>query len=122
MRVRSIAMSMALLAAACSGGTKNSGGNGGNQAAEPNRAADKGTSEAQKKVRELDEGQRNIVLIRAIRDAGEDCQQVESSELMATSNNMPVYMANCAGGLVYAVVIRDDGTAAVRPAMREEGK
>jgi hypothetical protein len=120
-----IAGSAALLLAACGGGDSSNNGGSGNSSTNvsaSNASAEKGKSAAQNQVRAMDEGQRNAVLIRAIREGGQECQQVERSELMATSNNMPVYMVTCEGAAVYAVVIRDDGSAVVQPAMREEAK
>lgn len=119
MQVRALAGAVAVLLASCSSGGQNNATSAGNGSANA-AAADKGASDAQKQVRELDEAGRNGVLIRAIRDAGEECQHVDRSELIPTSNNLPVYMATCDGSNVYAVAIRDDGQAVVQPAMREE--
>jgi hypothetical protein len=121
MQGRALAGSAALLLAACGGTQDNSAASAGNGSVNT-AAADKGASSAQKQVRELDEAGRNGVLIRAIRDAGQECQHVDRSELIQTSNNLPVYMATCDGSTVCAVAIRDDGQAVVQPAMREEAK
>lgn len=104
-----------LAASACGGGGDKSAANAQTNAPAP--AAAGGTSDAQNRVRSLPEGQRNGVLIRAIRDAKQNCQQVEQSELTQTSNNVPVYMATCDDGAVYAVAIADDGSATVEPVM-----
>lgn len=118
--MRVVLVLAAMLAGCGTGGSGSSDASA--NAAGDNVAASTPNSDAQNQVRSLPDGQRNGVLIRAIRDAGQDCQQVEASELIATSNNLPVYMATCHGGAVYAVAIRDDGTAQVRPAMPAETK
>ena len=117
MAVRMLGSGAALmLLAACGGGA-------GEANLTNNVTADAtGTSNAQNQVRALPEGQRNGVLIRAIRDANLNCQHVESSELTETSNNLPVYMATCDDGAVYAVAIRDDGSATVQPVMPAEAR
>lgn len=108
---------LALLA--CGGDTGNNGSAAGNNVA---NAAARPSSDAQNRVRGLDEGQRHGLLIRAIRDAGQQCQHVERSQSVQTTNNMLTYLVSCSGGYEYAVVIRDDGVAIVQPAMREEGQ
>ena len=118
--MRAIAGSMIILLAACSGGTEANKATPVNEAA--NQAAPKTPSDAQTKVQALPEGQRNGVLFRAIRDARQECQRVESSEAISTSNNTPVYMATCQDGAVFAVAIGDDGTASVRAVTPAEGK
>ena len=116
MRFRRVAWGAALLLMACSGSEKSA-----NVAS--NAAANaEVNSDAQNRVRDRPEGQRNGVLIRAIRDANLECQNVETSELTQTSNNLPVYMATCERGAVFAIAIRDDGTATVRQVMPAEGQ
>ena len=66
---------------------------------------------AGERVAALPEPQRNAVFIRAIRDAGQDCQQVESSQRGGTYQGMPVWQAACSGGGNWTIVIADDGTA-----------
>jgi hypothetical protein len=61
----------------------------------------------------MPEGQRNAVFIRAIRDAGEQCQYVESSERITDQQGLPVWSARCSDGERWTIVIADDGTAAV---------
>lgn len=116
--IRAMGAGALLLAVtACGGGSGNDSGASGN-AATSNAAS----SNAQQAVRDLSLGQRNGVLIRAIRDARQPCQNVRESELSQTLGATPVYMATCEDGAVYAVAIRDDGTAIVQPAMPAEGK
>lgn len=94
------------------------GAEGENGAALTNNVAaavEPGGSDAQNRMRNLPEGQRNGVLIRAIRDANLACQQVTESTLSQASNKVPVYLATCEDNAVYAVAIADDGTATVQP-------
>lgn len=64
-------------------------------------------------VAALPEGQRNAVFIRAIRDAGQDCQHVESSQPAGRYRGMPVWRATCSGEGHWTLVIADDGTAQI---------
>ena len=59
----------------------------------------------------LPEGQRNGVFIRAIRDAGEDCQHVIASSRAGEYQGMPVWSAQCDGGASWTIVVTRDGTA-----------
>ncbi len=61
----------------------------------------------------MPEGQRNAVFIRAIRDAGQDCQHVESSERAGEHQGFPVWTARCDGGGTWTIVVMNDATAAV---------
>lgn len=64
-------------------------------------------------VAALAEGQRNAVFIRAIRDAGQDCQHVQSSQPAGRYREMPVWRATCRGGSHWTIVIADNGTAQI---------
>ncbi len=81
----------------------------GNSAA-PTPAA---PSDFQKQVAALDAAQRNAVFIRAIRDAGHDCQGVTGSEAKGTAGGDPLWHATCSNKATYGVVIGRDGTATV---------
>ena len=59
----------------------------------------------------LPDGQRNAVFIRAIRDAGEECQFVESSTRAGEYQGNPVWSAQCEGGGGWTIVVMPDGTA-----------
>ncbi len=78
-------------------------------------------SDAQKQVTSLAESQRNEVLLSAIRKGGNTCPRIESSSQSQTSNNVPVYLATCDNGAVYAVAISDDGKPTVEPVMPARG-
>ena len=101
MRAPVIAL-LGLAAAACSGGGQNKAAPAANAAAP-----------AGNQVAALSEGQRNAVFIRAIRDAGLDCQHVERSVQADSVRDMPVWRATCQGGAEYAIAIGADGTAQV---------
>ena len=59
----------------------------------------------------LPQGQRDAVFLRAIRDAGEDCQHVESSSPAGEYEGNPVWSAQCEGGASWTIVVTRDGTA-----------
>ncbi|MDQ8758269.1 hypothetical protein RCO27_18730 [Sphingosinicella sp. LHD-64] len=61
----------------------------------------------------LPEGQRNAVFIRAIRDANQDCQHVESSALVGAHQGFPLWSARCAGGRTFTIAIGNAGEAQV---------
>lgn len=61
----------------------------------------------------MPEGQRNGVFIRAIRDAGQDCQFVESSTPAGEYQGFPLWSARCEGGRTYTIAIGNAGEAQV---------
>lgn len=61
----------------------------------------------------LPEGSRNAVFIRAIRDANQDCQHVDSSEPAAPQRGNPTWTAHCDNGATYTIVLTGDGDATV---------
>ena len=67
----------------------------------------------QNAIAALPEGQRNGVFVRAIQDAGEECQHVESSEPAGEHQGFPVWNATCLGGGTWTIVIMNNGTAQV---------
>jgi hypothetical protein len=71
----------------------------------------------QNQVQALPEAQLGGVLLRAIRDARQECQFVESAVAQpAAADGSPVYLARCSGGQAYAVGIGRGGNASVQPA------
>lgn len=73
-----------------------------------------GPSEFQSKVLALAPAGQNIVFIRAIRDAGKDCQGVKSSKREADMpGGLLYFVANCTDGMPYGIVIEREGTAKV---------
>ncbi|GAA4822648.1 hypothetical protein GCM10023232_20170 [Sphingosinicella ginsenosidimutans] len=61
----------------------------------------------------LPEGSRNGVFIRAIRDANQDCQHVDSSEPAAPQRGNPAWTAHCDNGATYTIVLTGNGGATV---------
>ena len=112
MRISVIA-ALALATAAC-------GGSGQNQAANAISAAN-AAEPAGNQVAALSEGQRNAVFIRAIRDAGLDCQHVERSVPAEAGYNLPAWRATCQGGGEYVIAIGADGTAQILSENRATG-
>ena len=72
-----------------------------------------GADSIQNQLAALPEGQRNGVFIRAIRDSGADCQQVESSESAGEYQGLPLWRAYCSDGASFTIVIANGGTAQV---------
>ena len=72
-----------------------------------------GPEGAENRLEALPEGARNGVFIRAIRDAGRECQHVESSERAGEHQGFPVWQARCSDGGTWTIVVMNDGTAAV---------
>ncbi|WP_374944478.1 hypothetical protein [Sphingomonas sp.] len=68
------------------------------------------------RVRALSEGQRDAVLLRAIRDSGRDCQQVSRSTAIPDVGGAPAWAAQCAGGDMWAVAFNPGGIATVTKA------
>lgn len=58
-------------------------------------------------------GQRDIVFLRAIRDAGLDCQGVTKSERLADTGSTPTWRAVCTDGTAHLVQVTPGGTALV---------
>ena len=67
----------------------------------------------QARLEALPEGQRNGVFIRAIRDAGQECQHVERSERAGDHEGLPLWRAWCEGERSYTIVITQSGIARV---------
>lgn len=78
-----------------------------------NQSAAASTENIQSRLEQMPEGQRNGVFIRAIRDAGEECQHVESSARAGEHEGYPVWSAACAGGGNFTIVITRGGVAQV---------
>lgn len=75
-----------------------------------NQAAADGTARIDaERLAEMPEGQRNAVFIRAIRDAGLDCQHVERSRAEPDHRGYPVWTAECAGGGRWTLVVTGTG-------------
>jgi hypothetical protein len=66
----------------------------------------------------LPRGQRDAVLLRAIRDGGQDCQQVVGSAYNGEQFGRPAWTARCADGRDWIIMVEANGRALV--ARREE--
>jgi len=69
----------------------------------------------QAKLQAMAEGGRNTTFIRAIRDAGFDCQHVASSSFEGETNGAPTWSAHCDDGSNWSIVIGEGGVAQVIP-------
>lgn len=63
-------------------------------------------------------GQRDALFLRAIRDAGQDCQQVVGSAYNGVHFGMPSWAARCSNGADWLIMLGKGGNAHV--ARREE--
>jgi hypothetical protein len=80
-----------------------------------NAVAPEAGAGVQNQLAGLPEGQRNGVFIRAIRDAGQACQGVESSQRVGGAQGQEVWLATCVGGGRWTIQVADDGSASVTP-------
>jgi len=67
----------------------------------------------QARLQSLPEGQRNAVFIRALRDAGRDCQGVVSSAYQGTLQGRPTWTARCDDGVGWVIILGKAGIAEV---------
>ncbi|WP_010543200.1 hypothetical protein [Sphingomonas elodea] len=84
-------------------------------AAESNAVVDNGDAgnNVTAQVIAMNDAQRNVVFIRAIMDAGLKCDHVESSQRLPDQDGLPLWRANCSGGVAHMVSITPDGTAKI---------
>lgn len=101
----SLITALALATAACSGGQNQANIANTANAAEP----------VTNQVAALSDAQRNAVFIRALRDAGMDCQHVERAVPAGMVQNMPAWRATCQGGAEWTILIAADGSAQILP-------
>jgi hypothetical protein len=59
----------------------------------------------------MNDRQRNVVLVRALMDAGLPCQGVQQSTRMQDQDGLPMWRATCTDGTSHMVTITRDGTA-----------
>jgi len=69
--------------------------------------------EYQARLLAMSEGERNAVFIRAIRDAGRNCQGVRQSAFEGDEVGRPVWSARCSDGSLWMIVIGRAGIAQV---------
>lgn len=72
----------------------------------------------QERLRTMDEGERNAVFIRAVRDAGWDCQHVSNSTYQGDQNGNPVWTAHCDNGTTWTIIVGPTGVAQVASAVQ----
>lgn len=83
----------------------------GNAEAEANAIVnDAAPGNALAAVLAMSDRQRNVVFIRALMDAGIDCQSVSSSVRLPDQDGKPLWRANCPSG-AHMISITPDGTA-----------
>ncbi len=104
---------LALALAGC--GSANDGSNADtpvNIAAEPAATGnDAAGGNAASAVLAMNDRQRNVVFIRALMDAGIDCQGVASSTRLPDQDGKPLWRANCTNNTAHMITITPDGTA-----------
>lgn len=61
------------------------------------------------RIAAMPDGQRNAVFIRAIRDAGLECQHVAASQPAGIYEGRPVWSAECVGGGRWTIVLTESG-------------
>lgn len=90
------------------------------EAETPSREAPAAAPDGGQKARieALAPGQRDAVFLRAIRDAGHDCQQVVGSAYNGEQFEMPSWAARCSDGRDWLIMLAQDGRALV--AQRKE--
>lgn len=101
--MRSFLIPIVLVLAACQGAPPQ----------QPGNEAGATAGDMQNRLAALSEAERNGVFIRAIRDANQDCQYVESSAPAGTYRGAPLWSARCQGGGTYTIAIGNGGEAQV---------
>lgn len=67
----------------------------------------------QARLQAMPEGQRNAVFIRALRDAGQPCQGVESSAYQGEREGAPTWTARCTDSGDWLILLGGDGIVQV---------
>ena len=91
-------------------------GSASEQAATTNNTAAAVPDDYVARIRALPPGQRDGVLLRAVRDAGRDCQQVTKSTAIPDIAGAPAWQATCADGGSWVVAFNPGGVATVTSA------
>jgi hypothetical protein len=110
---RMLAGAALLLLAAC-----NRGGPQAEQAAQPagqpnGQQGANAQRDYQARLAAMPEAERNAVFIRAVRDAGFDCQHVGSSSYQGVSAGSPTWVATCDDASNWVILIGSNGSAQV---------
>ncbi|QIG79736.1 hypothetical protein [Stakelama tenebrarum] len=101
----------ALALGACGETPETNGAAAENSAANDSMMINGVATNVQSVVLEMGDGQRNVVLFRALDDAGVNCQGVTESERIEDNNGQPTWRATCTNGTMHLVSITADGTA-----------
>ncbi|ATY34508.1 hypothetical protein [Sphingomonas psychrotolerans] len=102
----------ALALAGCGSAGDERGVANGNAGAEANAVGNMaGGENALAAVLAMSDRQRNVVFIRALMDAGIDCQSVVSSSRLPDQDGKPLWRANCSDKRSHMISITPDGTA-----------
>jgi hypothetical protein len=109
--MRALTMATGMLLGLGLGGCGGDGGREANRAEPANAAEPAAAEDVANRLAALPEGQRNAVFIRAIRDAGEECQHVAASVPAGEYQGNPVWSAQCEGGDAWTIVVTPDGSA-----------
>ncbi len=72
-----------------------------------------GATVLQNQLEAMPEGQRNAVFIRAILDAGQDCQHVDGSMRAGDHQGFPLWSVRCDNGRNFTIAIGNAGEAQV---------
>jgi hypothetical protein len=103
---------VALALAGCGSAGDERGVANGNADAEANAVGNAaGGENALAAVLAMSDRQRNVAFIRALLDAGIDCQSVASSERLPDQDGKPLWRANCSDKRSHMISITPDGTA-----------
>jgi hypothetical protein len=112
MMTRLMTVLFPLTLAACSGSGGDAGVPANTAEAEANSVRNVvESSNAQTAVLAMNDRQRNVVFIRALLDAGIDCQSVTSSTRLPDQDGSPLWRAECGSGGAHMISITPDGTA-----------
>ena len=111
MRKMMMTATAALLALAIGG--CDSGSNDTPEPAPADNGAVGATTNYQAEVAKLSESQLQAVLLRAIRDAGLDCQGVTATQARGYQNGLLTWRATCTDGSEHIVGIAENGIAQV---------
>lgn len=79
------------------------------------------TSNYLAKLESLPGRQREGVFLRAIRDSGQDCQGVTTSQRTETPDGKPAYTATCTDGSIWILVLETNGVMTVTNAANARG-
>lgn len=109
MRKTYLAMTGALLLAGCGGGQQAANESAANMAA--GNAAD--ATNYQAEVVALPPRLQDGVFLRAVRDAGLNCQEVTETERLDPMNGNPTWRVTCDGRTPHIISITRDGTAKI---------